>query len=394
MNILYISPSNGIGGAELSLSEIVSQASKRGHNVYAVLGPYKNRDSQLLNIIKKHCKEIFIIRQMRWHIPNKMTWYDRKINYLYHIFLSGWHILPVIKMIRLIKKYKIDIIHTNTVWGLDGLLAAKISNVPHIWHIREPIGNNNGSIVNFPFQNYPNFVCWFMDKLNSKVIANSKHTASFLAPYFPKNKLRIIYNSLPDSWFEVEKNKTIKSKVIIGSVANVTSNVKNHSLIIEVANIIKNKFSNDSIIFNIYGSLPDETDSYYLSLMNKIKIYKLNNVVFFKGLIDSKKIYNDIDILFHPCYKEGFGRIYIEAMGKFIPIVAVKGGGADELIQNGETGFKFDKNDYNGIAQKIIDLTIDKKLYKKVSFNSYDYAASTFRNELIHEFTKQFLRSH
>ena len=179
MNILYISPSNGIGGAELSLSEIIEQASKRGHNVYAVLGYPKKGDTKLYDKIKKHCKGIFIIRQMRWHIPNKMTWYDRKINYLHHIFLSGWHILPVIKMIRLIKKYKIDIIHTNTVWGLDGLLAAKILNVPHIWHIRETIGNNNGSIVNFPFQNYPNFVCWFMDKLNSIVIANSKYTASF-----------------------------------------------------------------------------------------------------------------------------------------------------------------------------------------------------------------------
>ena len=383
MNILYISPSNGIGGAELSLSEIIAQASKRGHNVYAVLGYPKKGDTKLYDKIKKHCKGIFIIKQMRWHIPNKMNWYDRKINYLYHIFLSGWHIFPAIKILSLIKKFNIDIIHTNTFWGIDGMLSAKLSNVPHIWHIREPIGNHNEAVVNFPLQNYPKLVCRVMDSFNSKVIANSKYTASFLAPYFPKNKLRVIYNALPNDWFKLEKTKGIKGKVIIGTIANVTAEWKNHGLIIEVANLIKHKSPSHDIIFNIYGAIPEESSQYYLNLIKMINTYELNNMVFFKGLRNSSEIYNDINILFHPSHKEGFGRIYIEAMSKGIPVIAVNGGGADELIKNGKTGFKFDKNDEDGIAKKIIDLVFDKNAFEKISINGHKYALSNFSIDLM-----------
>ena len=383
MNIIYISPSNGIGGAELSLSEIIIQSAKKGHNVYVVLGYPKKGDNKLYDIIKNHCKGIYFIRQMRWHIPNKMSWFDRKINYFYHFFLSGWHIVPVIKIFRLVKKLKIDIIHTNTFWGIDGMLAAKILSVPHIWHIREPIGKNNGAIINFPLQNYPKLVWRVMDSFNSKIIANSKYTASFLEPYFPKNKLRIIYNSLPDSWFELKKNKTINNKVIIGSIANVTAEWKNHRLIIEVAKLIKNNSPNHDITFNIYGRIPENSNSYYLSLLKMINEYELSSVVFFKGLRDPNEIYNDIDILFHPCDREGFGRIFIEAMGKGVPIITVNGGGADELIKTGKTGFKFDKNDENGIAKKIIDLTFDGDTFKKISFNGYNYASSNFSIDLM-----------
>ena len=49
------------------------------------------------------------------------------------------HVKPVSTIIQLIKKWDIDIVHTNST-TLDGAIAAQITNTPHVWHIRETIG--------------------------------------------------------------------------------------------------------------------------------------------------------------------------------------------------------------------------------------------------------------
>ena len=37
--------------------------------------------------------------------------------------------------------------------SIDAAIAAKISGVKHVWHIREAIGGRVGAIVKFPLQN-------------------------------------------------------------------------------------------------------------------------------------------------------------------------------------------------------------------------------------------------
>ncbi|NQU33922.1 MAG: glycosyltransferase, partial [Bacteroidetes bacterium] len=140
MNILYYSPGNTIGGAELSLLDILKEASKHGHNAYVALPPPKRDDLTYMEMLKQYCKAIFIVQPMRWNIPRKQKWYLRITNYLFNCYLSGWHIVPVFKLLRIIRKHNIDIIHTNTIMSIEPAFAAKLKCIPHIWHIREGIG--------------------------------------------------------------------------------------------------------------------------------------------------------------------------------------------------------------------------------------------------------------
>ena len=335
-------------------------------------------------MLKPYCKAISIVRPMHWHITDKQKCFIKMINYFYNCYLSGWHFLPVYKLCRIIKKYKIDIVHTNTAWGFDAMIAAKISGVPHIWHIREGMGDNSAAIVHFPFQKYPNIIRWIMDKLSSKIIANSKFTASLAAPYFPKNKMEVIYNSLPDEWF-VKKtpNQDTKLEFIIGTVANVTAIWKNHLLVIQVANVIKNKYFDSNIKFHIYGDLPADDSSYYSRLKNIIKTLELTDTVFFMGRKDAQEIYKTIGILFHPSGYEGFGRIFIEAMSQGVPVIAVKGGGADELIDDGKTGYKVDKDRVEDCAERIIELVKSPDIYNQIADNGFEYASTKFKSSVM-----------
>ena len=94
----------------------------------------------------------------------------------------------------------------------------------------------------------------------------------------------------------------------------------------------------------------------------------------------AENIYKKIDFLFHPCGTEGFGRIYIEAMGKGVPVVCVKGGGADELVEHGITGYKVNQNNPEGAADLLSELMLNCSKYNKVSDNGFRYAVTNFQS--------------
>jgi glycosyltransferase involved in cell wall biosynthesis len=84
----------------------------------------------------------------------------------------------------------------------------------------------------------------------------------------------------------------------------------------------------------------------------------------------------------HTYAYESFGRIFIEAMAHGIPVVAAQGGGASELIQDGENGFLFDPEDVATAAQRILTLFESPKTYQKLVENGRSFAGQ-FRSEVV-----------
>ena len=278
MNILYHSPSNAIGGAELSLLDIIACAKDNGHSCYVVLPHNKKNDERFIKKLRPICKKYFFVQPMPWHIFPDNSKIEKIINYLYNIYLSGWHILSVFRIFRIIKKHHIQIVHTNTIMSIDAAIAAKISGVRHVWHIREAIGDQVGAIVKFPFQNNKKFFKKIMNSLSSKVIVNSQYTLLHAKPYFPDNKLSVIYNSLPDDWFIYNRSNLLAKKYInIGIVANLTSKIKNHGFALKIAKIINNRYPDSNIRFKFFGALPAENDPYLLSLKKDIRFKSILN---------------------------------------------------------------------------------------------------------------------
>jgi phosphatidylinositol alpha-1,6-mannosyltransferase len=63
---------------------------------------------------------------------------------------------------------------------------------------------------------------------------------------------------------------------------------------------------------------------------------------------------------------EGFGFVYLEAAACGKPVIAGKGGGCPEAIEDGVTGFLVDPNDKKGLYETIVKLLRDKELAKKM----------------------------
>jgi glycosyltransferase involved in cell wall biosynthesis len=60
-----------------------------------------------------------------------------------------------------------------------------------------------------------------------------------------------------------------------------------------------------------------------------------------------------LDVLVHPAVDEPFGRVLIEAMACERPVVASRGGGVGEIVENGVTGYLVPPRDPAAVAERL-----------------------------------------
>ncbi|NBC00181.1 MAG: glycosyltransferase [Bacteroidetes bacterium] len=77
------------------------------------------------------------------------------------------------------------------------------------------------------------------------------------------------------------------------------------------------------------------------------------------GFVDDEqlqRLYAAADVLVVPSFHEGFGIVYLEAMGYGVPVIAASKGGASDFVRAGYNGFLVDPTDRSRMAQQITQL--------------------------------------
>ncbi len=349
MNILFLQPSNIIGGAEISLLEQVSYLSSRGINCFVVLTfSKKNILGKLFD--KEKLVKVFYLKAIH-SIPscNNSAFKNKFLNSLYKLYKGGPEFISIYRLKKIVRKYNIDIIHSNTVYPKLGKIVAQKLGIKHIQHLREVVGGAEG-ITNFKYLSNP-------DKFTSiygthdGLIANSNYCMKMNKPWYSSNDKMIMPNSVDSEFFNLQTNK---KKQIVGMVANVSAKMKRHDLFIKLAAIYFGKYGNE-VDFLIYGNLPHSSDNYFMSLKNQIKRNNLEKTISFAGIVPSKLIYSQIKLLIHTYSYESFGRIFIEAAASGVPVLAIKGGGASEIVTK-KIGFLFCENELEKMADTLHNL--------------------------------------
>lgn len=313
----------------------------------------------------------------------------RTILSLYRAYRSGgWYIRPAYRISKLIKKWNIDLVHTNTILCIDGALAAKYRGVPHVQHIREAIGlEDHVATFRMPFQGRKKLFRKLMGYLHARAIANSGFIRDLAQDYFPEGVLKMIYNPVQG----LGKSSSIafyekESKVIrVGLIANVTAQWKNHPLFIEVARAFFEKYDDPRIKFCIYGKVPSENNPYFQHLKTTISDYNLTSRLEFKGVYtDVEEMFGELAVMVHTTPREPFGRVFIEAMNFGVPIVAAKGGGASELLGENERGILVDEKDLPTFTESINELIYNSVKRKELIESGRAYV-KRFETNIIGE---------
>lgn len=387
IRILVCHPSNnGWGGAEHSLIALLERLDRTTFHVFGVTrqAPASSPPSFGAEFIRQ-CDAVQHMFLPVW--TGNWRALSRWQRMQYHAWINlrhGGYIGPVLKMVALIRQWNIDIVYTNMIHTPVAALAARIVGVPHVWHIRESVGDDSSVRMRIP----ATAAKLLVDALSTSVVCNSRYVRTRMVTKYNKDsKYRVVYNGLPEP--EPEPGVAMRGKnlrgslgftdntIVFGMVANVVGNSKNHAQFLQVAKTVCDNFSDVRCV--VFGKLPETETVYWRKLQQLHRDLCLGERLIWAGFHpDTSAIMNAIDVLVSPSLNEGFGRVVIEALLHERPLVAVASGGVGEILENSEGCILVNPEDPDAMVQAMKQLAEDALLRARMGQQGRAWAEKKF----------------
>lgn len=310
MKILYTLNSGTPGGMERHVRDLVAGMTSLGHEVYVWCNT-----GTVVDWYKEAGAKVFI----------------NKVHVTFGIDIDP---LYIFKLVKFLKKYQIDVLHSHELRAvgnslLAGFIAGTCAKI---------------SIIHTPFSEWPIpkwkktlytrcysiAVTLFADY--EIALTESRFTVK-IKEGIPSGKLKVLPNGIDDNKFNVTqsqkekyKNEILtkynipKDRYIFGNVSRLTEE-KGHDILIKAFSHFLNSHPDlaDRIHLLIAGG--GVLESSLRSLVDHLKI--TNSVTFTSQFPEEEhvKMYNAMDAFIFPSLAEGFGLVLIEAMIAKLPII-------------------------------------------------------------------------
>ncbi|PCI14593.1 MAG: hypothetical protein COB71_02630 [Thiotrichales bacterium] len=287
---------------------------------------------------------------------------------------SGTDYLSFMKIARVLKDEKIDVVHThNTQPFVEGAIASIFTSVKAIVHTDHARA--------FPDKRRYMFAEWLVSHLAYKVVGVSAHTTENLHKYekISKRKLLTIPNGIDETVYDIEIDKNHKKQelgldsdtFIIGLGARLIEQ-KGISVLIESMLKILKKLPNTKLV--IAG------DGDYKAELKKLAddLCLTESVLFLGSRKDIPELLKIFDVYALPSYSEGLPMVILEAMASGCPVVATDVGGIGTAIRSNVNGVLVKPRNVEDLAEAIIDLLQDEHKRLKFSDNGKKIFAAEF----------------
>lgn len=263
-----------------------------------------------------------------------------------------------------IRMNEISVVHTHDFYtNIFGMVSAFLARVPvRIASKRETLSKSKSQFL-IERQAF---------RLADKILANAEAVKQFLVEKgIAQEKIVTVYNGLdlqrlmPPHGAKREEiirelglpsNKQIQFVTI---VANLRSDVKNHRMLLQAAQIVKRE--KESVAFVLAGE--GELTESLKNLALELNIRK--NVFFIGECTKVGELLSISDVCVLSSKSEGFSNSILEYMSAGKPVVATRVGGASEAVIENKTGFLVESNDYETMAGRILELLQDPEMAKR-----------------------------
>jgi glycosyltransferase involved in cell wall biosynthesis len=271
----------------------------------------------------------------------------RRARYLHETFRSIWIIR------RLIRERQVELVFGNMAIGhLYGGLAALGAGAKVMWF--------QHGIVTHP--DLLDRLAYFVP--SKHIYVNSRATAAretarssrHCEVVFPGVDLDRFARSLYTYGAARAEFGIPPSAPVVISVARFQRG-KGQEVLLEAARLIRGR-GVDAHLVLVGDTQAGLEPTYREVLVRRCADLGLEKVVHFVGFRDDlPRLLRDADVLAHsPILPEAFGLVLVEAMAMELPVVASRGGGPEEIVVDGETGYLVAPGDHKELAERILDL--------------------------------------
>lgn len=354
VRVLFVDHADFLGGAEQSLLEVLRLVDTAKINA-ALACP----DGALMREARSQGTRVFAVNlgQMRGRrnlmsVPFKL-------------------IRGVLQLTQIIRREKIDIVHSNTMRAsIYSALAAHLSGAKFVWHVHDLYRSS-------PY-------LWLMSRLAHAILTNSQ-AAARLMPSIAQSKTTVIYHgvTMPNFAPSAPARENVRSELGVQSDELLIGNVgwvapwKGQQEFIEVARLIARQCPQARFV--LVGAASDERYAVYEQDLRALGARLLGDRLIFTGArSDVPAVLSALDLLLHCAKREPFGRVLVEAMATQVPVIAFSGGGPDEIIAHGATGLLVDAGDVAAMARAALELLAEPDRRLAMGVAGRERAASVF----------------
>jgi glycosyltransferase involved in cell wall biosynthesis len=272
-------------------------------------------------------------------------------------FKTLLHFAEGIRAVQLLKPVNVDHIHAHFAdrAAVIALVASKILKIPY-------------SLTAHANDIYVSPVL-----LNEK-IENTKFATTCTAynkTYLERKtgyEIELVYHGLDLSTIESKSSPIDKGKIpLILSVGQLKEK-KGFPYLIKACRLLKKRQFN--FICEIIGEGPNRID-----LECMIAELNMQDRVILRGALPNNEVmarYRKASIFVLPCIlagnddRDGIPNVLLEAMAHHVPVISTRFSGIPEVVEDGITGLLVNMGDADAIAQGIIKILTDSKLYRKL----------------------------
>ena len=298
--------------------------------------------------------------------------YSSKLGAIFYRFpVSSW------RLFRLIRRKRIDLVHTNTGVVFSPAFAAWIACVPHVWHIRESFEEFGGGL----WEVYSAF----MRAFSARIVSVSHPNA---AQFADRRKVVVIHNGFPLEDFPAFTNEQrrqarahfdlAETDLVTGCVGRLKWVRKGQEFLIQAAHLLKGRGWQMKHL--IVGSPYTGNESHLERLQALVRELGLEKEIIFAGeLRDTRSAYAAMDLFVLPSAQpEPFGGVVIEAMAHRLPVIATSIGGSLDQVEDGVTGLLVPPAEPKALADAIELLARDDGRRKQMGIAGRERVAQLF----------------
>ncbi|MDQ3168785.1 MAG: glycosyltransferase family 4 protein [Acidobacteriota bacterium] len=346
--ILFVHTTSEVGGSDVSLAHIVERLDRERFQAVVALPS----DGPLVARLERAGAEVAVLPHMR-----KLT--SRKGRAGLAMFAATYP-LGVASLASLVRRKRVDIVHTNTIHNLYGWAAARLTGRPHVWHVREIVWQN-AVLMRLERALALSFATRVI--VTSRAVGQMFERDGALPP-----RVVTIANGVDTTAFAPGHEDRVRRDFgipagapLIGAAARLDV-WKGLEDFIEAAAIVHR--ARPDVRFVVAGGAIEGLEDYASTLQEQSHARGLDDVLHFAGWKYGPDampaFYRSLDVFVLPSREpEPFGLVVLEAMASARPVIATAQGGPLEIVVDGATGLLVAPRDPAVMAQAMIALADD-----------------------------------
>lgn len=364
LRVCFVSHVWAHAGAQLSLVELIDALTARGVACRVVVPRVGDAPSEL----EGRAIPCLTYDYWPWAAAVPLSRLDRFLR------KPVVHLLCAVRLARLIRDWRCDVVVTNTITVCEGALAARIARVPHITHAREFGDADHG----LHFEWGPRLSVRLLSMLSTRVVFNSAALARHYSRQVPPARARVIYNAVSVSPAVLAPRGPARSPghdvPFVSALVGWLIPGKGHEDAIRaVAELVRRGIS---VKLRIVGL---GTVAYERSLRELIDAVGVSGHVEMLGAVtDPGVFFRDADVALMCSRMEAFGRVTVEAMKAGTPVIGARTGGTPEIIREGFNGYLYTPGDAKELADKIELLSRDVQGAREMGERARQFAMERF----------------